>query len=126
MGDDELLIVEDDDDLREELVELLGMLGHTAVPARNGREAMALLGAGHRPVLILLDLSMPVMSGYEVLDRVNADPELRELPVAIMSAMGVPPDELPVPHRSAGYIQKPFEVPRLLELVGRYRASPPA
>ena len=82
-----VLVIDDDDDVREGLQSLLEAEGHATEGASNGREALSLLRKNSEPPrLILLDLMMPVMSGWEVLVELDVDPRLREIPVAIMSA----------------------------------------
>jgi len=82
-----VLVVDDDDDIREGVQSVLESEGHVTRGASNGREALSLLrDRAHPPRLILLDLMMPVMSGWEVLVELDVDPQLREIPVAIMSA----------------------------------------
>ena len=82
-----VLVIDDDDDVREGLQSFLEAEGHATEGASNGREALSLLRKeGDPPRLILLDLMMPVMSGWEVLVELDVDPRLREIPVAIMSA----------------------------------------
>ena len=82
-----VLVIDDDDDVREGLQSFLEAEGHATEGACNGREALSLLRKQNEPPrLILLDLMMPVMSGWEVLVELDVDPRLREIPVAIMSA----------------------------------------
>lgn len=80
-----VLVVEDDAENRESVVELLETFGHRAVGVRNGREAVAYLHSHRRPCLILLDLVMPEMSGYELMDFRATDPELSKIPVVLMT-----------------------------------------
>jgi CheY-like chemotaxis protein len=82
-----VLVVDDDDDVREGVQSFLESEGHATDGASNGREALSLLRNRLLPPrLILLDLMMPVMSGWELLVELDVDPRLREIPVAIMSA----------------------------------------
>jgi CheY-like chemotaxis protein len=82
-----VLVVDDDDDIREGVQSFLESEGHPTHGAANGREALSLLrNQPEPPRLILLDLMMPVMSGWEVLVELDVDPFLRGIPVAIMSA----------------------------------------
>jgi CheY-like chemotaxis protein len=82
-----ILVVDDDDDIRSAVQEVLEGEGYTTVGASNGREALDLLGtAEDHPALILLDLMMPEMDGWELLVRMDEDPELHRIPVALMSA----------------------------------------
>jgi len=81
-----VMIVDDDDDIRAGLTEILQDSGVDVVGAANGREALALLRAGARPTLILLDLMMPVLNGWDFRREQMADPALREVPVVVFSA----------------------------------------
>src|SRR5258705_11392263 len=82
-----ILVVDDDDDIREVVREILRAEGHETQGAANGEEAVRLLKSGlDRPELILLDLTMPVMDGWDFLLWLDDDASLRQTPVAIMSA----------------------------------------
>ena len=83
-----IVVIEDDNDLRETLKDLLEMEGFRVVTASNGREGLHQIEQNGRPCLILLDLMMPVMNGWEfleVLRREQAAP-LAQTPVAVVSA----------------------------------------
>jgi CheY-like chemotaxis protein len=91
-----VLIVDDDEGIRDTLCELVEMAGCTAIVAPNGAEALEML-EHRRPCLIILDLLMPVMTGAEMLERMRSDPELALLPVLITtSAPGRAPAGVPV------------------------------
>ena len=122
-----VLVIDDDDDVREGLQSLLEAEGHATEGAANGREALSLLRKNSEPPrLILLDLMMPVMSGWEVLVELDVDPHLREIPVAIMSAhpsaRGTAGDgeSASVPERvgfmSRMLLPKPLDLSRLLAI----------
>jgi DNA-binding response OmpR family regulator len=82
-----VLIVEDDDDIREGLIELLGDEGYEARGAANGRDALALLaGAENRPCLIILDLMMPIMDGRAFREEQLRRPDVSAIPVIVISA----------------------------------------
>jgi two-component system chemotaxis response regulator CheY len=81
-----VLVVEDEPDLRAGLVELLSLWGYDVDSARNGREAVAWLRQGQEPVLVLLDLQMPVMNGDEVLAEMSRQPPRRQLRIIVLSA----------------------------------------
>jgi CheY-like chemotaxis protein len=83
-----VLVVDDDPDIRECMVALLEMRGLPAVPASDGAEALDLLKAGMRPSLILLDLMMPRMDGWEFRAQQELDPELAAIPTVVVSAAG--------------------------------------
>src|SRR4051812_39456009 len=82
-----ILIVEDDTELRETLGEILQEEGYHVAGVGNGREALDHLRQSDPPCLILLDLMMPVMSGWEFRDQQRQDPDLAGVPVAILSGV---------------------------------------
>jgi CheY-like chemotaxis protein len=83
-----ILVVEDDEDIRETLVDLLAMHGYEAVGASNGRDALDRLSAAvpELPCIILLDLMMPVMNGWQFRAAQRADPRLSQIPVVVITA----------------------------------------
>lgn len=110
-----VLLVEDNDDVREMMAIALQLGGHEVWVARHGQEALDLLHERHRPSLILTDLMMPVMNGWEFKDALERDPELADVPVVAVSA--VPPEHL---RRLEGmdFLPKPIDLEELLMLVG--------
>ena len=82
----QVLVVEDEADLRSALVELLSTWGYRVSWARDGREALKRLRAGRGPVLMLLDLQMPVMDGDALLAEVSRHPPERPLRIIVLSA----------------------------------------
>jgi CheY-like chemotaxis protein len=81
-----LLLVEDDPDHRAVVREVLEDEGYRVETAVHGRDALGRLLAGPPPDLILLDLMMPEMDGFEFLDRVRDDDELHEIPIVVLTA----------------------------------------
>jgi CheY-like chemotaxis protein len=111
-----VLVVEDDADVREAIAETLRFEGFAVAVARDGREALNHLASGAgRPSLILLDLMMPRMNGWELLEHMGGDPRLASIPVCIVSASG---GALPRGARDA--LHKPFQIQALLEVVARH------
>jgi CheY-like chemotaxis protein len=82
-----VLVVDDDQDNREILVALLDSEGYSAVGAENGSRALTALEEGLDPDLILTDLQMPVMSGWDLCESLKRDPSLRSIPVVLLCAM---------------------------------------
>jgi CheY-like chemotaxis protein len=82
------MIVDDDDDIRETLCDLLEAEGHIVLAAANGREALDLLAGGARPCLILLDLMMPVMDGFAFRAAQQQDETIASIPVVAVTAAG--------------------------------------
>lgn len=82
-----VLIVDDDPDVRDTLSDALEEEGFSVLTARDGREALAqLLVPGQRPDVILLDLMMPAMNGFELQEVLRADPRLSGIPVVALTA----------------------------------------
>lgn len=109
-----ILIVDDDDPIRALLMTVLRRRGFVADCARNGVEALELLAAC-RYSLVVLDLMMPRMNGYEVLDHVSAMPRASRPPVLVITAgLGLRPFD---PGFVLGVIQKPFDIELLVATV---------
>src|SRR5262245_54428513 len=85
-----IMVVDDDVDIRDALSDMLDDFGHPVVTARNGREAIDQLQSDPLPSLILLDLMMPVMDGYEFLEAKRKDARIASIPVAILTAARSP------------------------------------
>ena len=111
-NDPNILVVEDDEDARDAMVALLQMKGYRAVPAGNGREALDYLDQAPAPDLIILDLWMPVMDGWQFRIEQTRNPRLAGIPVIVVTALSdradVDADEV---------IIKPVDVDRLLASV---------
>jgi CheY-like chemotaxis protein len=83
-----VLVVEDDDAIRESMRELLELEGFEVIAAANGREALDAVRSGSRPCAILLDLFMPVMDGWQFLAEIDRDEVLADLAVTVVTAAG--------------------------------------
>src|SRR4051794_36894212 len=81
-----ILIVEDDEAIRETMQLALEMRGYGVITAGNGKEGLDALTAKQRPCLILLDLMMPVMDGWGFLGEIEQDPSLGRIPVVVVPA----------------------------------------
>jgi two-component system, sensor histidine kinase and response regulator len=108
-----VLIVEDETEIRDSLRDLLMDEGYSVEVAADGREALARL-AEQRPCLVILDLILPVLSGTEVYDCMQADPALAEIPVVISTS-----DPARAPS-GVTLMKKPINLPRLLQLVEKF------
>jgi CheY-like chemotaxis protein len=112
-----ILIVEDDADLREMMAQLLTLEGFRASTVANGREALEYLSQGDKPDVILLDLMMPVMDGWEFRRQQQASADLSRVPVIVLSAL----DQTRAADVNAvAFLKKPLDFDRLLELVRQY------
>jgi CheY-like chemotaxis protein len=106
-----ILVVEDDDDNRETLSEILESAGYRVLAAADGAQALARLQDGDRVDLVLLDLVMPVMTGGELYDRMQADPALARIPVIVSSSdPSRAPPGVPI-------MRKPVQYQRLLSML---------
>lgn len=114
-----ILVVEDNRDLRESLCDLLTDIGYQTAGAANGQEALLYLQQQPPPCLILLDLMMPVMSGWEFRDRQRQDPALAAIPVIVLTGVRSSA-EATAALDAVAYLQKPADAEVLLELIARY------
>jgi len=116
-----VLVVDDHEDVRDSLLFVLEKAGYTVDTAVNGRDALNKLSEGPTPRLVVLDVSMPVMSGPELVEAMKRDDRLSRVPVCIMSgnlaALGFAPP-------GALVLQKPIQVDRLLDYLGKLAAGP--
>jgi CheY-like chemotaxis protein len=118
-----ILIVEDHDDFRELLAELLVLEGYAVDVAADGREGCRCLERLPLPDLILLDMMMPVMNGWAFLNARQEVPALAAIPVILLSA--IPEAEAVVASgRAVTSLTKPFAFEELLALIERHRRPP--
>ena len=119
-GSAPVLIIEDDPDTRDALGELLSGEGYEVATAADGQEGLRRLGAPPRPCLVLLDLMLPAMDGFEFRVRQLEDPELAAIPVIVLSGGG--DVERKVARLGvAASLTKPLDLGTLLEHVARCR-----
>jgi CheY-like chemotaxis protein len=114
-----ILIVEDDFDIREALTQILRDEGYEVVGAGNGAEAMDVLHHNRAFGLILLDLMMPVMDGWQFRTEQQRDPALASIPVLVLSA-DAHIQQRAAALAAAGHLKKPVELDALLDTVGRF------
>jgi DNA-binding response OmpR family regulator len=118
-----ILVAEDERDIRELITFTLTFAGHKIIQASNGEEAVQ-LARETRPDLILTDVRMPKMTGYEVCKTLRSVPEFAKTPIVILSAKGQ--DEEVEQGRDAGatdYIMKPFAPDKLQQRVAEILAE---
>jgi two-component system response regulator CpxR len=113
-----ILVVEDHNDSREMLEEFLTEEGFTVETAMNGLQALERLMRAPRPDLVLLDLMMPVMTGWDLMERVAEEPSLWGLPVIVVSGAG---STRPLPRGIVASIPKPLDLNLLMETISRLR-----
>jgi two-component system cell cycle response regulator DivK len=115
-----ILVVEDQEDLRGVLRTLLTGSGYAMLEAVDGETGVA-RAKSDRPDLILMDIQMPVLDGYEATRRIKADPDLAATPVIAVSSFAMKGDEEKA--RAAGcdhYVTKPYSPMQLLRLIRGY------
>jgi len=115
-----VLIVDDDEDVQQTLRMTLTDEGYEVLCAHNGAEALAIIERLPRPCLILLDLIMPVMNGWEFRARQSSDPRLAHFPVVVMTATKTLEAAA---IDAADLLHKPLELPELLAVVRRHTVS---
>ena len=115
-----ILVVEDQEDNRQILRDLLGSTDYEIIEAGDGEEALAAVAA-QRPDLILMDIQLPLLDGYEATRRIKADPALRAIPIIVITSYALSGDDEKA--RAAGcdaYFSKPFSPRQLLAKVREY------
>src|SRR5215831_3565822 len=113
MTTEPIMIVEDDPNTRSDLAAILRDEGYTVVEVGNGLEAIGQLDSGILPCLIILDLMMPVMNGWEFREQMLRKPTLAEIPVLLLSG-AADVREQSKNMMAKGFIEKPIRINRLL------------
>ena len=118
-----ILVVDDQREILDITATVLSSVGYTVVTASSGGEALDLVGRESFD-LVLLDINMPEMDGWETLRLLRADEQLAELPVVMFSVKGELSDKVQsLKDGASGYITKPFVVDELVARVQRLLAS---
>ena len=115
-----ILVVEDQEDNRQILRDLLSSTDYEMVEAENGQEALDAV-ARKRPDLILMDIQLPVMDGYEATRRIKANPDWQSIPVIVVTSYALSGDAEKA--RAAGcddYVTKPYSPRQLLAKIREY------
>src|SRR6476646_3806290 len=118
----QILIVEDQEDNRRILRDLFASAGYELIEAESGEEALLAL-ATSRPDLILMDIQLPVMDGYEATRRIRSNPELNSIPIIAVTSYELAGDEAKA--LAAGctaYVTKPYSPRALLAKVQEHLA----
>jgi CheY-like chemotaxis protein len=110
-----ILLVEDEEDFRASLAELLRSEGYLVTCAANGLEALNYLRSGAKPNLVLLDLMMPVMSGRDFRAKMLEESALASIPVILLSAAVSAAEAKSL--RASAYLPKPFALKSLLDMI---------
>lgn len=111
-----ILVVEDDADTRGALMDAIEDQGYRVLGAAHGREALAILSQVAAPCLILVDLMMPVMNGWELIDVLRQEQSLAQIPVVVVSAY----EGQAVTATVAGFIKKPVTLSDLSKVIARF------
>ncbi len=112
-----ILLIEDEHTIREELVDALSFEGFQAISAGDG-ETGVVLAKQHVPDLVICDILLPGINGYEVLQQLRATPETTNIPVMFLSALNNPQDvELGFSLGAKAYLTKPFRLAQLMEII---------
>ena len=114
-----LMIVDDDDDLRQTLANVIAAYGYKVTAFGDARVALAALEDGQTPFLILLDLMMPGMSGWEFRAAQLENASLASIPVVVVTAANVASHGMPT-LPDVEILRKPFDLDRLLAIIERY------
>ena len=115
-----ILVVEDHEDNRQILRDLLGSAGFELIEAGDGEAALRVAAAEH-PDLILMDVQLPVLDGYEATRRIKSDPLLKAIPIIVVTSYALSGEE--VRARRAGcdaYVAKPYSPRQLLAKIRTY------
>ncbi len=118
MGGERILVIEDHEENRRLLRDLLTSLGYELIEAVTGEEGL-ILAETHVPDLILMDIQLPGIDGYEATRRIKANQALRHIPIIAVTSYALSGDDLKA--REAGcdaYLSKPFDP---IELLGKIR-----
>ena len=119
-----ILVVEDQEDNRQILRDLLASSGFLMIEAHDGQQALA-MARSQRPDLILMDIQLPVVDGYEATRSIKRDPELKHIPVIAVTSYALSGDEERA--REAGcdaYVAKPYSTRNLLAKIGQFLEQP--
>jgi two-component system cell cycle response regulator DivK len=115
-----ILVVEDQEDNRQILRDLLTNAGFDMIEAENGEEAIASAQAS-RPDLILMDIQLPILDGYEATRRIKADPDLKSIPIIAVTSYALSGDEDKARRTGCDdYVAKPFSPRQLLAKIKEY------
>ena len=119
----DILLAEDDEDLRDAMVDTLNDAGYSVEAVGNGRDALEWIeDTVDPPKLILLDLMMPVMDGWQFLSERQKTPKAAAIPVVVLSANGTFLEQ----GETVAFLRKPVAVKPLLDIVAGYCTSRPA
>jgi two-component system cell cycle response regulator DivK len=115
-----ILVVEDQEDNRRIIRDLLTSAGYALIEATDGAAGVRLAETG-RPDLILMDIQLPVLDGHEATRRIKANPELRHIPIIVVTSYALSGDDAKaMAAGSDGYVAKPFSPRQLLAMIRKF------
>ncbi len=117
-----VMVIDDEIHIRRLIDRMLIGRGFEVVGAGSGKQALALLrNSNHRPHVVTCDVAMPDMNGFEILEAIKADPDLCDIPVIMLTAMGQTGDAYRAKEMGAAdYITKPFSTMSLIDILHQY------
>ena len=119
-----ILVVEDQEDNRQILRDLLASAGFRMIEAHDGQQALT-VAQSERPDLILMDIQLPIVDGYEATRNIKRDPELRHIPVIAVTSYALSGDEKKAIEAGCNaYVAKPFSTRYLLAKIGQFLEQP--
>jgi two-component system, cell cycle response regulator DivK len=119
-----ILVVEDQADNRQILRDLLGSAGFRMIEAHDGEQALT-VARSERPNLILMDIQLPILDGYEATRSIKRDPELKHIPVIAVTSYALSGDEERAREAGCdGYVAKPYSTRHLLAKIGQFLEQP--
>ena len=115
-----VLLVEDQEDNRQIVSDLLTSVGYELLVATNGQEGVD-MAVAQRPDLILMDIQLPVLDGYEATRRIKADPTLHQIPIIAVTSYALSGDDVKALEAGCdAYVTKPFSPRALLAKIREY------
>jgi two-component system cell cycle response regulator DivK len=119
-----ILVIEDTEDNRRIIGDLLTSVGYELIEAADGVEGVA-IAQSHQPDLILMDIQLPVMDGYDATRRIRAIPELADVPIIAVTSYALSGDEAKARDAGCdGYVAKPFSPRELLAKIREFLPDP--
>jgi two-component system, cell cycle response regulator DivK len=119
-----VLVVEDQEDNRQILRDLLASAGLRMIEVHDGEQALA-MARSERPDLILMDIQLPLVDGYEATRSIKLDPELKHIPIIAVTSYALSGDETKAREAGCdGYVAKPYSTRHLLAKIGQFLEQP--
>jgi len=119
-----ILVIDDERSIVDALSDLFESEGYSVVTATDGIEALEQLGGGLRPCLIVLDLMMPRMDGWDFRHAQMMFPDLKDIPVVVLTAAGFSESSVKAQFGDVGFVSKPFAPDTLLRVVRQSCGEP--